>query len=434
MAKNIHEIRDAVHVFARLDSDERKILDSRAFQRLRHIHQLALTYLVYPGATHRRFEHSLGVMELAERVFRIITADEHLDNRVRDVVPSGDQLAYWRRVLRMAALCHDLGHLPFSHAAEKKLLPKGRTHESLTVDLVNSDEMQRIWSEVTPPLRSEDIAKLAVGPKELKDHEFGDWERILTEVIVGDSFGVDRMDYLLRDSLHAGVVYGKFDQYRLIDTLRILPETGDESAAPVLGIESGGLESAEGLLLARYFMYSQVYFHRVRRAYDFHLQDFLLSMYSDRLPTNIDDFLDLTDNEVLAEVRRAAADPSHPGHDAADRIVNRRHFRVLYERNPQDAERNPEAGEAVYQAACKEFGEQHLRHDRLPQGGSSTDFPVKTGDGRIVSSLALSDVLKKLPIVNIDRVLVAPEFRPDAERWLKEYRDEIISRIAEDEP
>lgn len=216
MAKHIHEVRDAVHVFARLDSEERKILDSRAFQRLRHIHQLALTHLVYPGATHRRFEHSLGVMELAERVFRVITAHENLDDRTRQVVPPVDKLPYWRSVLRMAALCHDLGHLPFSHAAEKKLLPEGRTHESLTVDLINSDEMRRTWDRFTMPLRSEQIAKLAVGPKELKDQEFSDWERILTEVIIGDCFGVDRMDYLLRDSLHAGVVYGKFDQYRLI--------------------------------------------------------------------------------------------------------------------------------------------------------------------------------------------------------------------------
>ncbi len=90
MTKHTHEIRDAVHVFARLDSDERKILDSRPFQRLRHIHQLALTHLVYPGATHTRFEHSLGVMELAERVFRVITANENIDPRVRDVIPGGE--------------------------------------------------------------------------------------------------------------------------------------------------------------------------------------------------------------------------------------------------------------------------------------------------------------------------------------------------------
>ena len=73
MTKNRHEIRDPIHVFVYLDSEERKVLDSRPFQRLRYIHQLGLSYLVYPGATHKRFEHSLGVMELASRVFDIVT-------------------------------------------------------------------------------------------------------------------------------------------------------------------------------------------------------------------------------------------------------------------------------------------------------------------------------------------------------------------------
>jgi hypothetical protein len=114
--------------------------------------------------------------------------------------------------------------------------------------------MEEIWRQVTPPLRSEEIARVAVGPKKLKDQRFTPWEKILAQVIVNDAFGVDRMDYLLRDSLHAGVVYGKFDQYRLIDTLRILPESEDEGAEPVLGIEAGGLDSAVGLLLARYFI------------------------------------------------------------------------------------------------------------------------------------------------------------------------------------
>jgi HD superfamily phosphohydrolase len=374
-------------------------------------------------------------MELAERVFRIITARENIDHRVRDVVPAGDDaLRYWCRVLRMAALCHDLGHLPFSHAAEERLLPEGRTHESLTVDLIQSDEMETIWRAVTPPLRSEQIAKLAVGPKKLKDATFDSWERILAEVIVGDSFGVDRMDYLLRDSLHAGVVYGKFDQYRLIDTLRILPENEDSAAEPVLGIEAGGLDSAAGLLLARYFMYSQVYFHPVRRAYDFHLQDFMAAMLGERgLPTNLGDFLNLTDNEVLVELRKAADDSPHPGHDPAVRIVKRKHFKVLYERNPNDSEKNPECGAAVYKAACEKFGKDAVRHDRYTQKGGGVVFPVKSRDGRIVSSFAASDVLQKVPLVNIDYVLMAPEKKAEADGWLKQEREKIIAPTGEEE-
>jgi hypothetical protein len=436
MQKHFHEVRDAVHVFVRLDSQERTVVDSPAFQRLRHIHQLALTHLVYPGATHRRFEHSLGVMELAGRVFDVVTAEKNRDERVRKVFPPGqDQLRYWRRVLRMAALCHDLGHLPFSHAAEQQLLPAGRTHESLTVDLIKSDPMKEIWEAVTPPLRANEIAKLAVGPKQLKDETFDAWEAILAEVIVGDSFGVDRMGYLLRDSLHVGVVYGKFDQYRLIDTLRVLPETDDEAAEPVLGIDQGGLQSAEGLLLARYFMYSQVYFHPVRRAYDKHLQDFLIAWLGQHgLPTVLDQFLQLTDNEVLVELGHAASDPSHPAHDPARRIVRRGHFRVLYERNPQDSERNPEAGTAVYEAACEQFGAEHFRQDRYTQKGSATGFPVRARDGRLVSSLLCSDVLSRLPAVNVDYVFAAPEIQEAAKQWLDVHREDIIIRMEEDEP
>jgi uncharacterized protein len=95
MAKHIHEIRDPIHVFIRLDTVERKVLDSRPFQRLRDIHQLALSYLVYPGATHRRFEHSLGVMELAGRVFDVVTAEPNRHGTIRDLFPGGeDQLRY----------------------------------------------------------------------------------------------------------------------------------------------------------------------------------------------------------------------------------------------------------------------------------------------------------------------------------------------------
>ena len=107
------------------------------------------------------------------------------------------------------------------------------------------------------------------------------------------------MDYLLRDSYHAGVAYGRFDHFRLIDTLRILPSGEGESAQPTLGVEEGGLHSAEALLLARYYMYSQVYFHPVRRIYDIHLKDFLAAdLPSGKFPTDLESHLQNTDNEV----------------------------------------------------------------------------------------------------------------------------------------
>lgn len=430
MQKHVHEIRDPVHIFIRLDTEERIILDSPALQRLRDIHQLALTYLVYPGATHRRFEHSLGVMELATRVFDIITAQANRDDRVRDIIPSKDQLTYWRRVLRMAALSHDLGHLPFSHAAEKELMPDDWDHERMTREIICCDQMKTdAWDQLTQPLKTEDIVRVALGPKSAAGLEFDEWQTILSEIITGDTFGVDRMDYLLRDSLHSGVAYGRFDHYRLIDTLRILPKGGsdDDSEEPTLGLDVGGLQSAEALLWARYFMFSQVYCHPVRRIYDIHLKDFLKNWLSDGLfSTDVQEHLAMTDNNVILGIKEAAIRPKHQAYTHAKRIVEREHFRLLYEKNPTDQDENLNATEQVYEAVCEQFGPEKVRRDEYSQKGSSQVFPVKSKDGRIEQSIGLSDTLAKVPIVGVDYVFVDKSIQEDAQKWLKEKRDTVI--------
>jgi uncharacterized protein len=441
MGKNIHEIRDPIHVFVRLDSHEREVLNSQPFQRLRHIHQLALTYLVYPGATHKRFEHSLGVMELAGRVFDVVTNRDNTSDQIRDLlVPlkNEDELRYWRRVLRMAALCHDIGHLPFSHAAEKELLPNGWDHERLTRDIICSREMKAIWNSVRPLLCPEDIVKLAVGPKKAKDLNFSDWETILSEIIVGDAFGVDRMDYLLRDSHHVGVAYGKFDHYRLIDTLRILPtpSTGNEqgSCEPALGVEAGGIQSAEALMLARYFMYSQVYFHPIRRIYDIHLMDFLkLWLPSGEFSTDLANHLAMTDNEVTVALREAALDESMAGHLYACRIIRREHFKVLYERNPKHVKINPEAGAAVQEALKAEIGTEYFRHDRYQQKSGAHDFPVPMRDDECVSALAVSKTLTDVPVVSVDYVFADRAIYQKASDWLKKNQNDVITLKQEGE-
>lgn len=441
MAKNIHEIRDSIHVFIRLDNHERRVLDSRPFQRLRHIHQLALTYLIYPGATHKRFEHSLGVMELASRVFDVVTNPDNVTDEMRNLLrPLGnpDERQYWRRVLRMAALCHDIGHLPFSHAAERELLPPGWNHERFTREIIKSDEMQEIWNNITPPLRADDIVKLAVGPKNATDLKFTDWETILAEIIVGDAFGVDRMDYLLRDSHHIGVVYGKFDHYRLIDTLRILPSSPScergASVEPALGVEEGGIHTSEALMLARYFMYSQVYYHPVRRIYDIHLRDFLKSWLKDGyFCPDVKDHIRTTDNDITSALLEEAFDQDRSGHQHSRRIARREHFKLLYARNPKDVKINPESGQAVYNALKKEFGEEHFRHDRYIQKGGTPDFPVRLRDGQIVSSLAISETLKSVPIVSVDYVFCNRVIFDEADKWLKTNRENIIKPEREEE-
>lgn len=386
---------------------------------------------MYPGASHKRFEHALGVMELAGQVYDVITRPDLVSDRVRNLVPevtNEDLRRYWRRVLRMSALCHDMGHLPFSHAAEDELFPEDFKHEHMTAALIKSPVMGEVWDSLVPPLTPDHVLKLAVGKRYLPDVHFSNWEELLSEVIVGNAFGVDRMDYLLRDSLHIGVQYGRFDHLRLVQSLRILTTTdySDDPMTPpaTLGLEQGGIQSAEALSLARYSMFSQVYLHPVRRAYDLHLKDFLGEWLPDgKFTTDPSHFLDTSDIEVLEAIRKGAKN----GSDPAERIANRRHFKVAYSRNPGDQRLNVEASEYISQALTQEFGQQNVKLDKYDPPGSVIDFPVLEPDLRIVSSTGLSDLLQRIPTAGIGFVFVEPSIRSKALEFIREKRESILS-------
>jgi HD superfamily phosphohydrolase len=435
MTKYIQDILCPIHGSIAVDSDAQAVLDSRPFQRLRYIHQLALTLLIYPTATHKRFEHSLGVMELASRVFDIVTNRHNLSDQVKRDVPEAtdeDELRYWRRVTRLAGLCHDLGHLPFSHAAERELLPSGWNHERLTRLIIRSPSMESIWKATTPPVRAEDVEKLAVGPEKAPDLTFSTWETILSDIIVGDAFGVDRIDYLLRDSFHAGVAYGRIDHCRLIESLRILPDSTRENAVPALGVEERGLAFVQALLRARHCMYSRVYFHPLRRIYDIHLKDFLaLWLENGTFPVEIEGHLKMTDKEVSAALLEAAVIPAARGHDPASRIVRRQHFEVLYERTPADMLASSHVGHAIYEAATAMFGAENVRYDgpmkngeNGPSGESPTSFPVLFREGRVVNSRKVSEILSP---VRCDFVFIHPDLLEIARAWLEANRVALIS-------
>lgn len=427
MVKNIHEIRDPIHTFIRLDSEERKVIDSFPLQRLRHIHQLAFTFYIYPGATHTRFEHSLGVMELAGRVFDVVTNSSNLQDKVRNLIPNQPELDYWRRVLRMAAVCHDTGHLPFSHAAEEEIL-KGKDHEDITINIIKSDIMGKIWKNMTPPLREDDIVKLAVGPRKLKSIRFSNWEAILSEIITSDVFGVDRMDYLLRDAYHAGVVYGTFDHFHLIDNIRILPREDIGSDEPALGIDRGGLHSAEALLLARYFMYSQVYLHPIRRIYDIHLKDFLLALYPMGFPIEVSDFIKISDNEIFSEIFKSSQSEADIKQKLASRIAERKHFKKLYEYNPIDEKITRDPTGVIYKACCGKFGVENFKLDPYEKKSGKQDFPLLNKDGRIISSLAISQLLNIIPDIKKNYVFVSRGLESEAVKWLNNERQSILER------
>jgi len=336
------KIYDSVHGFIPFDEFEKELIDSLPFQRLHYVHQLGIAYLVYPGATHTRFEHAIGTMTLATLILEKICKTTRTD--VFHFVPrkgSSDYL-YWRRVLRMAALCHDLGRLPFSDVAEKDLLGS-LGHEHWTLKIIDSPYLKAVWDklrqapayleEVVERDIVEDIKKIAVGEvkwKQAGGKAFTPWEKIVSEVINGDFFGAGRIDYLLRDAKSTGVAYGLFDYHQLIEMLRILPTPERGADELKLGIEEYGLEACEALLLSYRFMHRRIYQYSSIRAYDFHLRRFMKAIFSKKMFDSVDDFLSLSDIDVIAALNKAAKDLALTGHHDAKCIVFRKHrFRAI---------------------------------------------------------------------------------------------------------
>lgn len=373
-------------------------------------------------------------MELASKIFDVVTAPQNvLHDTVRNIIPDEEGKRYWKAVLRMAALCHDIGHLPFSHAAEAELLPSHYDHERLTNDLIHSAEMDRIWTSMTPPLRANDIVKLAIGAKKAAPPQLSTWEAILSEIIVGDAFGADRMDYLLRDSYHAGVQYGTFDRHRLINTLRILPSVYTQTDEPALGLDSGGLESSEALMVARHFMYKQVYMHPIRRVYDIHLKDFLRSwLPNGRFSVDLEQHLSISDVEVLSAIRKANASPNSTQHEFAERIECREHFHLFYAASPKDRQAGKlkhgklQPGKLIAEAAEKKFGKKSIRYDYYPPKIPAPEFPVRMYDGTIESSLKVSQILAKMPAVEVDSVYCDKKLSDDARSWRDQNKSKIL--------
>ncbi|MBS0606068.1 MAG: HD domain-containing protein [Parachlamydiales bacterium] len=411
------KIYDAVHGFIRFNELERELIDSDPFQRLHYLHQLGISFLVYPGATHTRFEHSLGAMELATRIFDRI-ASKHSRTDV--------DLDYWRQIIRLAALCHDLGHLPFSHVAEKVLLGKGG-HEKWTLAVIQSDQLKSIWDKLQKrhPERNvtSDLIKMALGAKKAEeiglDLPFTPWEKVMTEVITGDFFGADRIDYLLRDAQCTGVSYGLFDYHQLIEMLCILPTPGDPKGSLELGIEENGMESCEALLLARHFMHQRVYQYSSSKAYSFHLARFMKQFYSQgNYLESLDAYLTMTDNEVLSALRRAAIEPNALGHADA-RALLKRHDRFLaIELKKGIGEENLKKLQQLLAIASDAIS-WNLAKEKLDDRPPT--FPVLKRSGAIVDSSQCSKIL--IPTGSQSWVFIAPAF----ERPFREALEEITS-------
>ena len=233
--------RDPVHNIIRLqtDSDEgelmMRLIDAAEFQRLRRIKQLGLGLYTYQGAEHSRFTHSLGALHLMTRVLDRLSETYEID--------PNDRVA-----ARAAALLHDVGHGSFSHVMEKVL---SFHHERWTVQVILDDQ-----SEIGELLRSHSSDL----PFKVASIIEGTFQPSALAQLVSSQLDVDRMDYLLRDSLMTGAKYGIYDLEWIINALAI-----DEAADRVY-VQARGVYAVEEYLQARYYMFRQVYFHRTLRS------------------------------------------------------------------------------------------------------------------------------------------------------------------------
>ena len=272
-------IRDPVHGLMRFDQGEVdraawRLINTPEFQRLRRVKQLGVSEFTFPGATHTRLAHSIGVFHIARRLMEVAQRD----------VPQDKRKPHRERVALLAALLHDLGHGPFSHAfenAEKLRLPKENysDHEHWTAELIRRKEgnIRRILREEFGGDGSvaDDIASMLSGD-----------EQDLYSSVVSSSFDADRLDYMRRDRMMTGSGAGAIDFDWLLDNLRVVdvpsssgddPQESSGDAIQVFAFEEKALQAVESFILARFHLYSQVYLHRTTRGIEQMLTAFLLA-------------------------------------------------------------------------------------------------------------------------------------------------------------
>ena len=232
-------IRDPIWNNIRVDELALAVVDSAPFQRLRYVRQLGHAFLVYPGASHSRFEHALGAYHLARRALSLLGERGELQR-----VPAADVA-----LIPLAALLHDIGHYPFSHALEEAGLP---SHESLAREHFGEPQLAGAIANTGIPDATHELAALIAGVS-----------RSPLRGLISGSLDLDKIEYLTRDARMCGVPYGTVDVDRLLHSLTIVTAPGE---APAVGVHEKGVSALESLLFAKYQMYRNVYWHHAVRA------------------------------------------------------------------------------------------------------------------------------------------------------------------------
>ena len=338
-------IRDPLWNNIILDDLAIRLVDTRAFQRLRYVRQLGLAYLVYPGATHTRFEHALGAWHLAGRTIELLQARGDLKRQ-----PEGEA-----RVVAVAALLHDIGHYPFSHALEEIGAPH---HEDVAGALLTRGEIADVLRETISKDAPERVVELIRGKSTNP-----------LQGLISGSLDLDKIEYLKRDALMCGVPYGEIDVDRLIHSLTLV--TDPASGRAVIGVSEKGLAALESLLFAKYQMYRNVYWHHAVRS--------ATAMYKRLVADAIEggalrvgELASFSDEALLHQLEERAPSPLLRG------LRERRLFKRAFE--CPSAELPEEAGEwiASDRRLTAAAEDQIARELGLELGEVLLDYPVKT--------------------------------------------------------
>ena len=306
-------IRDSLHKSIELSAAEMAMLREGAYQRLRGIKQIGFAEIPYPGATHTRYIHSIGAASLATRMWR------NLQRTLR--LPPAD-FAQKLRILRAAAMLHDIGHAPLSHTTESIMPPlaalalpawltahdpaRQAHHEDYSLKIILSSPIAQHLEAMGIP--AEAVAQLISGIR-LPDaspfqHEGIDLFPLMRQIISSE-IDADRMDYLLRDALYAGVAYGQFDLDWLLRHLTPVFQDG----RAYLGLRSRALFTFEDFLLSRYHMFFSVYYHHASICYQEMLQRFFAAeAQAYPLSPHLEAYLQ-TDDAGLLYALRQSKDP-----------------------------------------------------------------------------------------------------------------------------
>jgi HD superfamily phosphohydrolase len=414
------ELRDPIHGPIAVGHDELRVIDAPHFQRLRRIKQLGFAELVFPGAVHNRYLHSIGAMHLGGRAF-----DALWGSRPRD-----GAYGRLRQTVRFAALLHDIGHPPLSHAAEAllpdraALAPPGVTdltgrasHEDMTAKLILDSALTPVLIEAGSPYEIEPshIAALIDDDMSVDAGTFdvdGRDARPALHGLVSGELDVDRMDYLLRDSTFAGVSYGRYDLDWLMSHLVMLEDDAGWRAA----IDIRALPAFEHFLLARYHMFQMVYFHAKSDIYDAMLREWLRDVGDDaRFPADPEAYIQCDDAWLLGRLRASES-------AWAARIMNQQPLALAAElRQPL-----PEAQRQQLSQELNDAGTPHIfltakpvlsRYAQAPTHLRSNPLLVRMGPsvGAESSTARIEDVTQLFErynqTVRLERLYVAKEAR-----------------------